>query len=134
MSRPALRITRHDAADGSAQFDFEVWNPFAGAYALQPDLPVALTEVDALLEQVRELWLRGDSGQADLKDVPDPALPDDVEWAEFRASAQANRVHETRNFDALHWRRAMGGRAGAVEATCNEVGYRPADPSLNGVG
>ena len=52
-------------------------------------------------------------------------LPESLEWAEFRASAQANRVHETRNFDALHWRRAIGGRAGALETTCNEVGFRP---------
>ena len=124
MSRPALRITRHDAADGSARFAFEVWDPFAAAYIEKPGLDAALTEVDGLLEQVRALWIRGDSGQANLTDVPDPTLPEDLEWAEFRASAQANRVHETRNFDSQHWRKAMGGRAGAVEATCNEVGYR----------
>ena len=114
MSRPALRITRHDAADGTASFDFEVWNPWTAAYEPQPDLPGALKQVDALLDPV----------QSTLRDVPDPDLPEDLEWAEFRVSAQANRVHETRNFDALHWRKAMGGRSGAIETTCNEVGFR----------
>ena len=125
MSRPALRITRHDAVDGTPSYDFEVWDPFTGAYVQQPALDVAVAEVDALLERVRTLWLSGDAGQDALQDVPDPTLPEDLEWAEFRASAQANRVHETRNFDALHWRRAIGGRAGALETTCNEVGFRP---------
>ena len=125
MSRPALRITRHDAADGTPSYEFEVWDPFAGAYVQKPALEEAVAEVDALLERVRTLWLSGDAGQDALHDVPDPKLPEDLEWAEFRASAQANRVHETRNFDALHWRRAIGGRAGALETTCNEVGFRP---------
>lgn len=126
MSRPAFRVIRHDAPDGSARFAFEVWDPFAAAYIATSDINEALLLVDVLLERVRTLWLAGDAGQSSLKDVPDPDLPEDVEWAEFRASAQANRVHETRNFDAPHWRKAMGGRAGAVETTCNEVGYRTA--------
>lgn len=125
MSRPALRIIRYDAADGTPTYGFEVWDPFTAAYLQKPALDEAVAEVDSLLERVRALWLSGDAGQDALVDVPDPTLPDDLEWAEFRASAQANRVHETRNFDARHWRRAMGGRAGALEATCNEVGYRP---------
>ncbi len=124
MSRPALRITRHDAADGTPSFVFEVWNPFTAAYIAQPGLAPALSEVDGLLDRVRALWVAGDSGQSALKDVPDPTLPEDLEWAEFRASAQANRIHETRNFDAQHWRKAMSGRDGAVETTCNEVGYK----------
>ncbi len=125
MSRPALRITRHDAADGTPTYQFEVWDPFTATYISRPALDDAVAEVDALLERVRTMWLSGDAGQSSLADVPDPMLPEDLEWAEFRASAQANRVHETRNFDAVHWRRAMGGRAGALETTCNEVGYRP---------
>ena len=125
MSRPALRITRHDDADGAPSYQFEVWDPFTAAYVPRSSLNEAVAEVDALLERVRTMWLSGDAGQGSLVDVPDPTLPDGLEWAEFRASAQANRVHETRNFDALHWRRAMGGRAGALETTCNEVGYRP---------
>lgn len=125
MSRPALRITRHDASDGAARFDFEVWDPWTATYAQHPDLQTALTEIDIFLDRVRALWVSQDPNQATLHDVPDPDQPDDLEWAEFRVSAQANRVHETRNFDALHWRRAMGGRQGAIEATCNEVGYRP---------
>ena len=127
MSRPALRITRHDAEDGTPSYEFEVWDPFTGAYVPKPALDDAVAEVDALLERVRTLWISGDAGQAVLQDVPDASLPEDLEWAEFRASAQANRVHETRNFDALHWRRAIGGRTGALETTCNEVGYRPND-------
>jgi hypothetical protein len=126
MSRPALRIIRHDAEDGSARFDFQVWDPWAASYTPQPGLQDALHAVDEMLDRVRAMWVAQDSGQGSLHDVPDPALPDDLEWAEFRVSAQANKVHETRNFDARHWRKAMGGRAGAVETTCNEVGYRPA--------
>lgn len=125
MSRPALRITRHDTPDGLARFRFDVWNPWTGTYEPQADLPAALDQVDTLLDRVRALWVGHDSGQATLKDVPDPDLPDGLEWAEFRVSAQANRVHETRNFDRMHWRKAVGGRGGALEATCNEVGYRP---------
>ncbi len=125
MSRPALRITRHDAADGTARFDFEVWNPWTVAYEPQPDLPSAVRQVDALLDRVRQAWVNQDPVQSTLHDVPDPDLPEDLEWAEFRVSAQANKVHETRNFDALHWRKAMGGRSGALETTCNEVGFRP---------
>ena len=126
MGRPALRITRHDQPDGSAAFAFEVWDPFAALYTGQQSLDAALARVDALLELVRELWVRADAGQTALQDVPDPTASDDVEWAEFRASAQANRVHETRNFDQPQWRKAAGGRRGAVETTCNEVGFRPA--------
>ncbi len=125
MSRPALRITRHDEADGSAHFAFEVWDPFAAIYTGQQSLDAALARVDALLERVRDLWVKADPAQTMLQDVPDPSAPDDVEWAEFRASAQANRVHETRNFDQLNWRKASGGRQAAVETTCNEVGFRP---------
>jgi len=125
MSRPALRITRQDEADGTAQFAFEVWDPFAALYTAQQGLDAALARVDALLERVRELWVRADPAQTVLQDVPDPSQADDVEWAEFRASAQANRVHETRNFDQPQWRKASGGRTAAVEITCNEVGYRP---------
>ena len=125
MSRPALRITRQDAADGSARFAFEVWDPFAAVYTAQQSLDAALARVDALLERVRDMWMRADPAQTTLQDVPDPTASDDVEWAEFRASAQANRVHETRNFDQPQWRKATGGRQAAVETTCNEVGYRP---------
>ena len=80
----------------------------------QSDLPGALRQVDALLDRVRQAWVSQDPVQATLQDVPDPDLPEDLEWAEFRCSAQANRVHETRNFDSLHWRKAMGGRSGAL--------------------
>ena len=125
MSRPALRITRHDAADCTASFGFAVWTPWPAAYEPQPDLPVALRQVDALLDRVRQAWVSQDPVQSTLSDVPDPDLPEELEWAEFRVSAQANRVHETRNFDALHWRKAMGGRSAAIETTCNEVGFRP---------
>lgn len=123
MSRPALRIIRHDAVDGTPSYAFEVWDPFTGQYDSKPNLEDAVAEVDGLLERVRTLWLSGDAGQGTLRDAPDPDLPPDLEWAEFRASAQANRLHETRNFDARHWRQAIGGRAGALETTCNEVGF-----------
>ncbi len=133
MSRPALRITRHDPTDANpadaARFVFEVWDPSAAAYVGQPDLETALQQVDALLGRIREGWVdrKALTGLADVPDPSlDPSLADDAEWAEFRVSAQANRVHETRNWDVRHWRKVMAGRSGAVETTCNEVGYRPA--------
>lgn len=127
MSRPALRITRHDpqAADpaAAARFVFEVWDPYMAAYRAHPSLDSALAEVDALLARIRQGWV--DRRALDgLADVPEPGAADDSEWAEFRVSAQANRVHETRNWDVRHWRKAMAGREGALETTCNEVGYR----------
>jgi hypothetical protein len=44
--------------------------------------------------------------------------------AEFRVSAQANRVCETRNFDEPAWKKAMS-RSAAIETTLNDVGYVP---------
>lgn len=123
MSRPALRIIRHDDANGAPRFVFEVWDPWSAQYRAEPDLDSAVRAVDHLLERVRQSWVSHDTALTALTDPPEPDLPESLEWAEFRASAQANRVHETRNFDTRHWRKAMGGRAGALETTCNEVGY-----------
>lgn len=124
MSRPALRITRNDPHEGTPDFVFEVWDPYTAAYRRQASLDAALADVDSLVGRIRQSWV-DKTVLKDLVEVPDPDLDDEREWAEFRVSAQANRVHETRNWDARHWRKAMAGRAGAVETTCNEVGYQP---------
>ena len=130
MSRPALLITRNDPPDaGSPSFVFEVWDPYAASYRPHPSLDAALDQVDALVGRLRQGWVDR-AALAGLVDVPDPDLDDEREWAEFRGSAQANRVHETRNWDARHWRKAMAGRTGAVETTCNEVGYQPATAAV----
>ena len=125
MSRPTLRITRHEPQDGirtEPSFAFEVWDPYQAAYLKQPSLDAALQAVDALLARLRQGWVDR-AALTGLADVPDPDPADEGEWAEFRVSSQANRVHETRNWDVRHWRKAMAGREGALETTCNEVGY-----------
>jgi hypothetical protein len=68
------------------------------------------------------MWVQKNQARSSLKDAPDPTEGDNTEWAEFRVSAQANRVYETRNFDQPGWKKAMN-RTAAIETICNEVGY-----------
>jgi hypothetical protein len=129
-----LKITRHEdnlplpnrTDDASGPWGFEVWNPLLGCYEAAPSMQAALSRLDALSETVRDMWLRQDPGEADLIDAPPIAPSDTVEWAEFRIGAQANRTFEMRRFDAPDWVRVRGGKAQAVEAICQEVGYVPA--------
>lgn len=123
MSRPSLKITRQDDRE-SPEFLFEVWNPISASYEAMASLGDGLNRVTALAEQVRVMWVQQDPARSSLRDPPDPAEDNDTEWAEFRVSAQANRVHETRNFDQPTWKKAMS-RTAAIETTCNEVGYVP---------
>ena len=71
------------------------------------------------------MWVQQNPARSSLTDVPDPSDDDDTEWAEFRVSAQANRVYETRNLDQTGWKKAMNRTAGTIETICNEVGYVP---------
>ncbi len=105
---------------------FEVWNPVAGVYEPAESMPEALKRLDALAETVREMWLRQDPAEANLMDAPDAPANNEIEWAEFRVGAQANRTFEMRRFDAPDWVKVRGGKAQAVEAVCQEVGYLPA--------
>ena len=92
MSRPALRITRHDAEDGTASFDFEVWNPWTAAYEPQPDLPGALRQVDALLDRVRQAQA---ARARDLKATVDNFDREIDSVSEtVAAHADATQVHE----------------------------------------
>ncbi len=105
---------------------FEVWNPVAGIYEPAESMAAALKRLDALAETVRAMWLRQDPAEALLVDAPATDADDAVEWAEFRVGAQANRTFEMRRFDAPDWVKVRGGKAQAVEAICQEVGYLPA--------
>jgi len=70
------------------------------------------------------LWVRHDPALSSLKETLDPAKHDETEWAEFRVSAQARLVYETRNFNLRGWQRATN-RGAAIETICNEVGFVP---------
>ena len=122
MSRPSLKITRHDDRPPPEDISFEVWNPITAAYEPVPSLDAGLFRLGELAEQVRLMWVQRDPAMASLKDAPDPVEDDDSEWAEFRVSAQTTRVYETRNFDQTEWKKAMS-RSAAIDTTCNEVGY-----------
>jgi hypothetical protein len=80
--------------------------------------------VGQLAERVRLIWVRHDPALSSLQDTPNPTENDQIEWAEFRISATARLVYETRNFDQQGWRRAIN-RSAAVETICNEIGYVP---------
>jgi hypothetical protein len=123
VSRPTLKITRHDDRQPPGDVGFEVWNPIAARYEPKASLDDGLNRVTELAEQVRVMWVQYDPARSSLKDVPDPA-GDDTEWAELRVGAQANRVYETRTFEQHRWRKAMS-RSAAVETIGNEVGYVP---------
>ncbi len=124
VTRPSLKITRHDDRKPPGDFSFEVWNPFTAGCEAKASLDDGLDRVTELAEQVRVMWVRHDPARAFLKDAPDPDEDDDTEWAELRVSAQSSRVYETRNFDQRKWKKAMS-RTAAIETTCNEVGYVP---------
>jgi hypothetical protein len=124
MSRPSLKIARHDDQESPWLVSFEVWNPIGGSYESMASLGDGLDRVTALAEQVRVMWVQQDPARSSLVDSPDPADNDNTEWAEFRVSFQATTVFETRNFDQPGWKKAMS-RSAAIETTCNEIGYVP---------
>jgi hypothetical protein len=124
VSRPSLKITRHDDRQPPGDVTFEVWDPIAARYEPMAALDDGLFRLDDLAERVRLMWVQHDPARTSLKDAPDPADDDDREWAELRVSSGANRVYETRNFDQKGWKKAMS-RSVAVETICNEVGYVP---------
>jgi hypothetical protein len=124
VSRPSLKITRHDDREPPGDVAYEVWSPFTGTYEPQSSLDDGLLRVGELAEQVRQMWVRHDPTLSSLKDAPDPAEDDETEWAEFRVSAQARLVYETRNFDQRGWQKATN-RGAAIETICNEIGYVP---------
>ncbi len=124
VSRPSLKITRHDDREPPWEVSFEVWDPIAARYEPMASLDDGLSRVTELAERVRLMWVQHDPARAFLKDAPDPSADDECEWAELRVSAQKYRVYETRNFDQPGWKKAMG-RTVAIETICNEVGYVP---------
>jgi hypothetical protein len=124
VSRSSLKITRHDDRKPPGDFSFEVWNPITTRYEPMTSLADGLNRVTDLAEEVRQMWVRHGPALSSWKDAPDPAEDDETEWAEFRVSAQAKLVYETRNFDQREWRQARN-RIAAIQTICNEVGYVP---------
>lgn len=124
MSRPSLKIARHDDRELPGDVSFEVWNPITSSYEPMASLDDGLNRVTELAEQVRVMWVQHDPARTSLKDAPDPDEDDDSEWGELRVNAWTNGLYETRNFDQHGWKKAAN-RSGAVETICNEVGYVP---------
>ena len=124
MSRPSLKIIRHDDRQPPGDVGFEVWNPMAGIYEPMVSLTVGLFRMEELAARLWIMWVQQNPARTSLKDAPDPPKDGDSEWAELRVSAQANHLYETRTFDRHGWTTAMS-RTAAVETICNEVGYVP---------
>ena len=124
VSRPSLKVTRHDDRAPPDDIEFEVWNPLAGIYEQVGSIRGGMQRMEELADRIHDMWVRKDPRVAGLHDVPAADPQDDGEWAEFRVSAQANRVYETRRFDKTDWVKAPG-KPQAAEITCNEVGYVP---------
>jgi len=99
VSRSSLKITRHEDREPPQNVSFEVWNPITDSYEPMASLDDGLRRQSELAEKVRMMWVQQDPARSFLNDAPDPSDDDHTEWAEFRVSAQANRVYETRNFD-----------------------------------
>jgi hypothetical protein len=124
VSRPSLKISRHDDREPPGDVTFEVWDPIGARYEPKDTLDAGLFRLDELAERVRLMVVQHDPARTSLKDAPDPAEDDDTEWAELRASSQAIRVYETRTFYRHGWTTAMS-RTVAIETICDEVGYIP---------
>lgn len=124
MIRPSLRIMRYDQRPPPADVSLSVWNPITGSFEPMASLDHGLRRQSELADKVRMMWVQQDPARSSLRDAPDPSDDDDTEWAEFRVSAQANQMYETRNLDQPGLKKAMN-RTAAIETTCNEVGYVP---------
>jgi hypothetical protein len=124
MSRPSLRITRHDDQDPPEQIVFEVRNPLAGVYEPMDTLDNGLFRLAELVEQARVTWVQHDPRRESLTEAPDPVENDDSEWAGLRVSAQANRVYKMPNLDQPNWKKAAS-RADTIWTTRDKIGYIP---------
>jgi hypothetical protein len=90
VSRPTLKITRHDDRQPPRDVSFEVWNPIAARYEPKASLDAGLNRVNEIAEHVRLMWVQHDPARTSLKDVPDPD-EDDTEWAELRVNVSVER-------------------------------------------
>jgi hypothetical protein len=123
VSRPSLKITRHDDRQPPGDVGFEVWNPITASYEPMASLDAGLCRLSDLAEFLWLMWLRNEPEQTSLKDAPNPA-EDDTEWAELRVHVQAIRVYETRSCNQHVWTWVMN-QSAAVETISNEVRYVP---------
>jgi hypothetical protein len=73
VSRPTLRIIRHDQRQPPGDVSFEIWNPITASYESMASLDACLFRLEELAEFVWQMWLRNEPAQASLKDAPDPA-------------------------------------------------------------
>ncbi len=127
MSQPSLRITRFEQRRPPADYVFEVWNPMAAAYEIQPSFEAGMDHVQRLAHDVHELWVSKDPA---LLALPSPPVPvDGAEFAEFRITAQAQRSYDIRSFNSPEWSHFRGYISQAAERISGEVGFVLA-PSL----
>jgi hypothetical protein len=122
VSRPTLKITRHEDQASPDNFTFEVWSPFTGSYQPAVSIEGGLQRVDELASLICQMWLQGHPKHCTLTDAPDADMIDRTEWAELRVNATRYRSYDTRRFDRPTWVRATG-MAQAAETICNRVCY-----------
>ena len=89
MSRPSLKITRHDDRRPPGDVTFEVWDPIAARYEPMAALDDGLFRLDDLAERLRLMWVQHDPARTSLKGCFDPADDDGSDCAELRVSSQA---------------------------------------------
>jgi hypothetical protein len=123
LSRPSLKITRHEGQTSPDNFTFEVWSPFTGSYQPAASIEEGLQRADELASLICQMWLQKHPKHRALTDTPDADVIDSLEWAEVRVNATRYRSYDTRRFDRPTWVRATG-MAQAAETICNRVGYK----------
>jgi hypothetical protein len=60
VSRPSLKIARHDDRQPPRDVSFEVWNPIIAGYEPMASLDDGLNRVTEFAEQVRVTWVQHD--------------------------------------------------------------------------
>jgi hypothetical protein len=124
LSRPSLKITRHEEQSQPGRFVVEVWNPFASTYQAVVSVQEGLRRVGELSDLICQMWLQRHPKLDALSDVPNAVAMNGERWAEFRISGTTFRSCDTRYDERPAWIKAPG-IGGATSITCVRVGHEP---------
>src|SRR5689334_5160159 len=91
LSRPSLKITRHEDQASPNDFTFDVWSPFTGNYQPTVSLEDGLRRVHELASLICQMWPQKHPKHGALTDAPDANMIDNLEWAELRVGATTYR-------------------------------------------
>lgn len=125
---PSLRITRHDAEDGTQSFDIEVWSPFTGSYQPVHSAEEGIRRFEEMADLIGQMRIRKHPKCEDLVDVPFAEGAAHGPFAEFRVTVAATRSYDTRQSGHPGWVRALG-MVQAAQTTYAEVGFDPMSAS-----